>query len=87
MEVKWRAMICPSWQSKSKMISQSEPRRWPIEVYINQQIRERERERGRDRERDTHIEIHRERKKGEGEAASTYCLLHPRELVRSQLAD
>jgi hypothetical protein len=51
IEVKWRAMICPSWQSKSKMISQSEPRRWPIEVYINQQIKKRKGERGRKRER------------------------------------
>jgi hypothetical protein len=50
IEVKWRAMICPSWQSKSKMISQSEPRRWPIEVYINQQIKKRKGERGRKRE-------------------------------------
>jgi hypothetical protein len=39
IEVKWRAMICPSWQSNSKMINQSKPRRWPIEVYINQQIK------------------------------------------------
>jgi hypothetical protein len=50
IEVKWRAMICPSWQSKSKMISQSEPRRWPIEVYINQQIKKRKGERGKKRE-------------------------------------
>jgi hypothetical protein len=94
MEVKWRAMICPSWQSKSKMITQSEPRRWPIEVYINQQIKKKKR--GGDRERETHTERHTHRdtrrEKKERRRSSTYTkhttsLNHSRTLERRKEVD
>jgi hypothetical protein len=62
LEVKWRAMICLSWQSKSKMISQSETRRWPIEVYINQQIKKIRGDKGIDTHRDTQREKKRRSK-------------------------